>query len=283
MFAKIGYTWELMGASWDVLKRTKGLLVFPLLSCICCLLVMLSFALPAYKTGAWEPPAHGAAPAEKAAYYVVLFAFYFCNYFVITFFNTAIVAGAMSRMAGGEPSVAGCLRAAVTRIHLIVGWALLAATVGLILRIIEEQSEKVGRFVAGLLGMAWSMISFLVIPVLVMEEKGPLAALKQSTTLLKRTWGEQLVGNFSFGVVFFLLNLPAVIIAVIGIFLWISGQAMALAVTCIGAAIVYTIVLALIQSALQSIFQAAVYMHTQEVHAPGFPVKLLANAMSPRE
>jgi hypothetical protein len=285
MFAKLAYTWELMGASWRVLKKDREILVFPLLSGICCLIVLASFAFPMYTTDHWRPRS-GATQAQQAAYYALLFAFYFCNYFVITFFNTAIVACAVSRMSGGDPTVAGGFREAIKRIHLIAGWALVSATVGLILRIIEERSEKVGRFVAGLLGSAWTIMTFLVVPVLVVENKGPFAALGESTKLLRKTWGEQLVGNFSFGAIFTLLALPGIGVAVLGFYVWKTMHNGVTAVLCVVIAIVYMIVLSLIQSALSAIFQAAVYMHTQGAivdHGPqGFPVQLLNQAMSPR-
>lgn len=287
MFDKIAYTWELMGASWQVLKKDKEILVFPLLSGICCLLVLASFAVPMYTTDAWRPPPReGATPAEQVGYYAVLFAFYFCNYFVITFFNTAIVACAVGRMAGADPTVAGGFREAMKRIHLIAGWALLSATVGMILRVIEERSGKIGRFIAGFMGMAWTITTFLVIPVLVVENKGPFAALSQSTRLLRKTWGEQLVGNFSFGLVFTFLSLPAIALGLMGAYAYAGMQNPLGAAICIAIAVIYVIVLSLIQSALQAIFQAAVYLHTQEgvvdLRTQGFPVRLLNGAMSQR-
>src|ERR1041385_4400853 len=106
MFAKIGYTWRLMGASWEVLKQDKEILLFPLFSGICCLLVFASFALPMWVTGSWHPPRGAAAADQQVIYYGVLFLFYLCNYFVITFFNTAIIACAVMRLSGGNPTVA---------------------------------------------------------------------------------------------------------------------------------------------------------------------------------
>jgi len=287
MFDKIAYTWSLMGASWEVLKKDKEILVFPLLSGICCLLVVASFLMPMYATDSWRPPdRETATPQQQVVYYAVIFAFYFCNYFVITFFNTAIVACAVGRMAGSDPTVMGGLREAMKRIHLIAGWALLSATVGMILRMIEERSSKVGRFVAGLMGTAWTITTFLVVPILVVENKGPFAALGQSTKLLRKTWGEQLVGNFSFGLVFTLLSLPAIGLIVLGGYAWVSVRNGPAAAMCIAIAVVYMIVLSLIQSALQAIFQAAVYLHTQggvvDLRSQGFPVRLLDGAMSTR-
>lgn len=279
MFSKIGYTWSLMRASWDVLRRTKGLIVFPILSSICCLAVIASFAIPLIATGAWQPPAKNADAPRQLGYYATLFAFYFCNYAVITYFNAAIVSGAVARLTGGEAAVGGCLREATKQIHLIIGWALVSATVGMVLRVIEDRSPKVGQFVAGLLGAAWSIVSFLVVPALVVDNLGPLEALKESGRLLKKSWGEQLVGNFSFGLVFVLLMLPVLALGMFGGYAIVGMNSVALGVACIALAVVGLIVLGLVQSTLQTIFQAAVYLHTKGVQEHGFPAELMAQAM----
>jgi hypothetical protein len=276
---KIYRTWSLMSACWQILKKDKEMLVFPLVSGLCCLLLLASFVVPFYLTGAWQPPTSDADTGRQVLYYGTLFLFYLCNYFVVIFFNCAIVACATIRLGGGDPTVGDGFRAAAARLPVIAGWALVSATVGLVLRIIEERSEKVGRFVAGLLGMAWTLVSFLVIPILVVENKPPLTALKESTQLLKKTWGEQLVGNFSFGLLFFLLGIPAYVLIFLGI---VSGSGAA-ALVCIALAVIYLIALALVQSALQAIFQAAVYLYARNGQvAEGFQEEFLSGAMIQR-
>ncbi len=280
MFRKIGSTWDLMGASWGVLKQDKELLLFPLLSGICCLVVMASFAVPIWYTESWRPPQGQAGWEQKLAYYGVLFLFYLCNYTVITFFNSAIINGAIERMAGGDPTVGSCLSASASRFPLIFGWALVSATVGVVLRVIEENSKTVGRIITGLLGMAWTIVSFLVVPVLVAERKGPIDALKESALLLKRTWGEQVVSNFSFGLVFFLLSIPAYCAIGVAVYAAVQMHSLALAIAGAVVAVVYLIVLALIQSALQSIFQAALYLHSRQKLSPClYPDELLKDAL----
>jgi hypothetical protein len=274
---KIARTWSLMSECWQVLKQDKSLVIFPLISGICCLLLLASFAIPLYASGDWQPPARDAATPQQVAYYGTLFAFYVCNYFIVVFFNAAIVACAAIRLGGGNPTIADGLRAAASRLPGIAGWALVSATVGLILRIIEDRSDKIGQIVAGLIGMAWTVVSFLVVPVLVIESQNPLAALKISTGLLKKTWGEQLVSNFSFGAIFFVLGIPAFALIFLGIYL---GTAVALAV-CVGVAIVYLIALGLIQSALQAIFQTALYLYARDGQVPaGFRADVLDGALS---
>jgi Family of unknown function (DUF6159) len=273
---KIARTWSLMSECWQVLKQDKSLLVFPLISGICCLLLLASFAVPLYTTGNWQPPGHDATTQRQVAYYGTLFAFYVCNYFIVVFFNAAIVACAASRMGGGNPTIGDGLRAATSRLPVIAGWALVSATVGLILRIIEDRSEKIGQIVAGLLGMAWTVVSFLVVPILVVENKGPIAALQDSTTLLKKTWGEQLVSNFSFGMIFFLLAIPAIGLIILGV----AAGSSAVLILCAGLAVIYLIVLALVQSALQAIFQTALYLYARDGQVPpGFHAEVLGTAM----
>ena len=195
---KITRTWSLMAECWQVLKQDKSLLVFPLISGICCLLLLASFAIPLYQTGAWQPPSHDATTQRQVAYYGTIFAFYVCNYFIVVFFNAAIVACAAIRLGGGNPTIGDGLRAAASRLPVIAGWALVSATVGLVLRIIEDRSDKIGKIVAGLLGMAWTIVSFLVVPILVVENKGPIAALKDSTVLLKKNLGRTVGQQFQF-------------------------------------------------------------------------------------
>jgi hypothetical protein len=203
--------------------------------------------------------------------------FYFCNYFVIVFFNSAITACAAIRMNGGDPTVSDGFRAAFRRLHLIIGWTLVSATVGLVLRILEDRSERVGKFVAGLLGTAWTIASFLVIPILVIDEKGPIAALTESTILLKKTWGEHLIGNFSFGLLQFLLSILAIFPLVFG---FLVGGMTAL-IICITLAVTYLIVLTLVLSTLQTIFRAAVYSYARSGQAPtGFHPEVLRTSMT---
>lgn len=276
-----------MGDSWRLLKQDKELLLFPMISGICCIIVIASFAIPMILNESYVPPSADETgqveTADQVVYYAKLFLFYFCNYLVIIFFNSAIVGCVAMRMQGDNPTIADGFRISFSRMPLIVGWALIAATVGLILRIIEDKNKKIGRFIAGLLGMAWTMISFLVLPVMVIEKKNPFGALKESTAMLKRTWGEQIIGNFSFGLVFFLLFLPGIMVVVLGVVLGVVSQSLAVMIICIVLAVVYFIVLSLIQSALQVIFQTALYYYAKNGTAPvGFDTATLGGAIGTR-
>jgi hypothetical protein len=194
------------------------------------------------------------------------------------FFNTAVIACAALAFEGQEPSVGDGLGAAMSRLPQIAGWALLSATVGLILRIIEDRSEKIGQIVAGLMGAAWGVVSYLAVPVLVLEKKGPFAALSTSTSMLKKTWGQQFASNFGFGVIFFLLSIPAWI-GIIALFMMTPVKPILFGG--IALCVLYLVLMGLVHSVLQTIFQTALYMYARNGHAPeSFTDEMLNSAIT---
>jgi len=271
---KFSRTWQLMGASWQLLKQDKKLIVFPLISGVALVIVILLFGVPLYSSGEAQrylgDPNH---PARQM--YITLFLFYFISYFVMIYCNSALIACVLKQMDGDQPTLGDGWSAAWQRLPQIFGWALLASTVGFVLRLIEERVGFIGRIVVGLLGMAWTVTAFLVVPVLVAEGKGPIEAYKQSVAMFKRTWGEQLIGNVSFGLVFMLLGiLPVAIAVLLGAI--ISPLTL---VVIVPLAVIYLIALALMQSTLQTIYQVAIYRYATDGKAPdGFDSQLIAES-----
>ncbi len=188
MFARFAQSWSLIKASASVLRSDKELLLFPLLSAIASMVVAASFIVPAVLGGAVTTLGDGGHVSPTL--YLGLFAFYVVQYFVIIFFNTALVGAAMIRLRGGDPTVADGFRIALSKLPAILGYAVISATVGVLLRALQERAGFIGRYVVGLIGLAWTVASFLVVPVLANHDVGPIDAVKRSAELLKKTWGE---------------------------------------------------------------------------------------------
>ncbi len=144
---------------------------------------------------------------------VFLLAFYLAQYTVIFFCNTALVGAAMIRLDGGDPSVSDGFRIASERIGKIVAYAFISATVGMFFRWLSEKGF-LGRIVAGLIGVTWNIATYLVVPVLVVEDVGPIEAIKRSAALLRQSWGEQIAGHVGISVVFGFLTLGIMLAAV---------------------------------------------------------------------
>ena len=266
---------ELMRASWEVLKKDKEILFIPIISGVSLMVMLASFVVPAILVG--DPDLIQRLIHEDRNFSMtVSFIFYFLNYLIIIFFNSAIVACATVRMGGGDPTVLDGLNTASSRIGKVILWAFVSATVGMILRMIQGRSNLIGRAISGLLGMAWSVTSFLVIPVMVNENKGPFDAYTGSIDLLKKTWGEGLIGTFSFGLVFTIASLPAFFVVGAGAYL---GKGM-LTIILIISAVVYLVALSIFQSALMGIFQSALYQFARFGNVPsGFQERQLRHAI----
>lgn len=280
MFTRIANGWELTKQSYRVLMLDKELLLFPLMSGFSCLLVLGSFAAPLWNSKYINVIMNDQQVPQDPVAYIILFAFYFVNYFVIIFFNSALVACAIIRLKGGDPTVADGFRAAMNRLPQIAGWALVSATVGFILKLIESRSERVGQIVAGLLGMAWSITTYFVVPVLVVEKKNPFEAMKRSVGILRETWGESLVANFGVGMIIFLIMIPLILLIVAGGFLIASGSiVMGGALIAIGFMLI--LLVSLVSSAIHSILIAVLYMFAAEEEIPQqFDRSLIAHAFA---
>lgn len=277
MFERIANGLSLARQSFHVLMLDKELLMFPLLSGMSCLVVLASFATPLWGSELVAPIFnHGQLPEEPLAW-VLLAAFYFLNYFVIVFFNSALVACAIVRLKGGDPGVGDGLRASITRLPQICGWAAVSASVGLILRVVESRSERVGQFLASIFGLAWTITTYFVIPVLVVENAGPIEATKRSLSIVRKTWGEAMAANFGIGVVTFLGMLPGFAAIIGGVMLLTGSQGFGIALLFAGGA--WLLLVALVSSALDSIALGALYLYAAEDQVPaGFEKKLLQSA-----
>ena len=281
MFTRFSRSWELIKASAAVLRQDKELLLFPFFSAVATLLVFATFILPLVVTGAFQQAA--ADRSSDAMFGVVFFLFYLSQYFVIFFFNSALVGAAMIRLDGGDPTVSDGLRIARSRFVQILGYAAIAATVGLILRIIEERAGFIGRWIAGLLGLAFTVAAFLTVPILVSRDIGPVDAVKESAVLLKKTWGENIIGNAGMGFVFFLFYLAAAGIGMTFVFAAAQTGNPTLIVMVLGIVVLAVIAVALVQAALQGVYSAALYRYATEGTAGGaFSDTLLGEAFRPK-
>ena len=283
MFERFSRSWQLIKASASVLSQDKELLVFPAVSAVSAFIVGACFVLPMIGLGGFDRLDQVGEGGASIGIYLWAFAFYVSQYFVIFFFNAALVGAAMIRLEGGDPTVADGFRIAFGRIGPILGYAAIAATVGMVLRAIQERAGFIGKWIAGLLGVAWTVASYMVVPILVTRDVGPLDAVKESAQMLRRTWGENVIGQGGLGVVFGLIQ---VLIILLGIALFVGAVATksVTLMTLTGVGVVGVVVLvALVQTALSGIYAAALYRHASgQPVSVGFNPQLLQSAFAPK-
>ena len=283
MFYRLSRSWNLMKASAAVLADDKELLLFPLISTGALVVVLIAFAVPVIGLGALDGIAGGRDGRISAAMYVVGFLFYFVHYFVIVFFNTALVGAAMIRLDGGNPTLRDGLNIAMSKLRVIAAYALIAATVGMILRAIEERVGFVGRIIVGLIGMAWAIATYLVVPVLAARDMGPIDAVKESAWLVKTTWGENVIGQAGLGLAFGILIVAVVIFGGFFVLVAAAGHSVFLLVTALALTILAVGMLLLVQGALTGIYAAALYRYaTKGETTAGFAAEDMKLAFAPK-
>jgi hypothetical protein len=274
--SKLENSWTLIKASATVLKKNKKLIVLPAVSGVLVMLLSVVFIMPSLFNGELKEPGHLFSSVYSLLYYL---AYYFCSYSIIIFFNSVLITAAIADLKGEKISLGECFASSIGKIRIILGYALIGSTVGLILQWISDKAGLLGKMFTFLANMAWSLITFLVVPILVVENIGPIDAIKRSAGLLKETWGENLIGNigigFFFGIMVFVLGIAMFVLA---IFFAVSHMMnITILIGILFALMAITIIL--ISSTLSAIYTASLYLFASKGEAGNvFPKELMLNA-----
>jgi uncharacterized protein DUF6159 len=262
---------RLAKASWGVVKADKELLWLPIVSILCSFIIVGVFAAGAFGIGL---PQDGQRPSP--ALYVLMFGMYVALSFVTIYFNSALVAIAMKRLKGEPATLADGFAAARAHLGPIFLWAVLNATVGMIMRAIQERAGILGQIVGAIGAIAWSVLTFFVVPVLIFEDASVGDAIKRSGHIFKERWGEQFAGNATIGIAMLIVGLPALIV---------SGALFAVSpVVGIIVGVLAIVALAAVSTALTAVFNTALYRFATTGDASGaFTPDDLAGSFKPKK
>ena len=276
MSGRLSRGWAMAKASFAVLKRYPRLTILPMISGAVLWLVVgliILSMVPVVVTGKAD------ALAQNSTGQVAFYAAFFVALYVLTviavFFNVALIFCALRCHAGQEPSIRDGLKVAAGRLPQILGWALVSATVGVALNALESMLKEnlgfLGSLIGGLFEFGWTVVSYFVLPVLVVEGLGPIAALRRSSAILRSKWGESLAGEARFGLLGILFFLQALLLFFIGLALSLSYGPTALAglgpiLMTLG--LLYGIAIVVVLQALSIIFQSGVYLYATTGQVP---------------
>jgi Family of unknown function (DUF6159) len=267
---RISRSWDLVWQSFAVLRSDKQMAVLPVFSALSCL--SISAVILGVSTIILGPQivtmlgTSHSRPAMSPGMWACLMLLYVANYFVVIFFNVALVTIASDRLSGGHATLNDGLEAAWARKGVIFQWAVLTATVGILLRALEDRMGWLGRMIVNWIGIAWSLATYFVVPILAAEDLSPVAALQRSADIFREVWGEELVGGFSFGLIFALLTVPGIALPIVGMKFGATGAICGAIV-----AVVYWLFLGVVSAAVQGVFLAALYRYaTTKQVPPGF-------------
>jgi hypothetical protein len=251
--------WGLTKKSWALLREHPSLIRFPLYGAVATTLLAIVFLGPGLYL--WDDDQlAGAIPLIAIGVYVLSF--------VGFYFSVGLAACADMIFRGQEATVSDGLAVSRSRISQISGWAAVSAAISLVMGVLENQGGTLGTIAARLVGMAWSLITFLAVPVIAIEGTGPFETIKRSGSLFRERWGQQITGNIAIGGAVFLLGvLPAAILIGGGVVLWSSASLLGALLVVIG--VLVLAVAMLVQRALSGIFGVALYRYALDGETVG--------------
>ncbi len=271
MFGTFERSFKLIGESFAVLRKDKELLLFPIISAVVSLLLVITFLVPLLIGMIF------AGRFVQPLFWLVLIVLYFLVYFISVFFQGGLIAAANIRLRGGDPKFSDGIRIALKDIHRLFLWALVAATVGILISAIGRKNNMIGRIIEAILSYAWEILTFFVIPVIVLEDKGFVDSTKRSLELFRKAWGETVVGQFSIGAVFGLAGGLGFMALLASLF---SGSLAIIAAVFV-IVVIYWVALAVVSSTLNGIYKAALYNYAAGRKIK-FSTNILKNAFAPK-
>jgi hypothetical protein len=257
--SRIKRGWGLTKKSWTLLNTHRELIRFPLYGAFATVpLAILFFGPGLYLLD--KDSLAGAIPLLVIGVYVLsVVGFYF---------SVGLAAAANMIFNGEQATIADGLAVARANFSQICGWAALSTAISVLMGVLENQGGIAGNIAARLVGMAWSLVTFLAVPVIAIEGTGPLETLKRSASIFRQRWGQQITGNIAIGAAVFLIGvLPAVLLIVAGVALWSSASFLGALLVVIGALVLA--IAMLVSRALSGVFGVALYRYALDGKAVG--------------
>ncbi len=247
------------------MSHDKEMLMVPIIALIIQLFLLGASAIVLFSLGFFkvlEDEGSKVSPEE----YVFVFVAYVISAFMVAWTQAAIAHIVYTRAHGGDATLGQGLGRATGLWPALLLWSIITSTVGIILRSIAERSGTLGRIVTGLLGATWAVLTYFVVPSIVIGKRSALAAVSDSTTVFKRTWGETFVTNISFSLVIVLAFLSYVAVLVgVG---FLSGWSVGIAIAILLLFVAGLITLSLVSATLSSILRTLLYIYASEQITP---------------
>lgn len=270
---------QILSASWEMLQEDRQLFWIPVISATASLIAGATLFYPGFLAG--DAIGHSHSVALWAAFALAGFG----SSTVAIFFQAALVIGAYQRADGIQPTLGGVLAAAWKLRGPVLAWALLATTVGVAIRALENRLGWLGRLLGLIGGLAWAVVSFLVVPVVVAEGLGPIEAVKRSGQLLRDTWGTSLRTTLRFG----WIQMVALIVPMLGFFVGLAlvmpgtDSQRSLGIVILAISIVALFALGAVFAAVSTYSRALIYRYATGLAVPGVEPEVFGGAFVARK
>ena len=307
----IARSWTITKISFSVIGKDKEMLLFALFGAIASILYVVAIFIPSavflvftnninYLVQGLE--LIGNDDLNKAASnditeadfgfvlfeFVILFVVYVGLAFIAIFFNACVIYTTKIRLEGGDATFMESLRFGLSKIGIIFQWSIISATVGVLLFLLEKIAERVpgigNMVVYGIrivLGVMWSITTLFILPVLVYEDVSPAKAIRRSNDILRKTWGESIIGHAGLGLIQFFCIL-AVVAVTVGMLALNPSEIVIFWILALAIVSLYCI--SLVFSVAKTVFKTALYVYASTGKEPtAFSSELLAGAIKSKD
>lgn len=246
---------QLIRHSLRVLKQHKSLIIFPLISTISWLLLVSLLVSPIWYLVEKHWQQVHAFSTDEIGIIVFALVILFIGNLIVLFCNAAFISGAEAYCRQQPVKLSQCFKAAFVCGWEIIQWTIFNVTIGFFLRTFQTRATQMSFLGKSLAGIAWSVIMYIALPVLVIEKLPPFKIIQRSSELLQQTWGPNLVTNLGIGMILFCARLLALAPAIIGL-IW---GAQIGKMTGIALAVILLLLFHIFNVAIHNILRSVVY------------------------
>lgn len=277
---KFRASWLLLKESWRFLKADPELLLVPIITTILMIFCFGVLLIGILLSGVVSVGATASDTVLSLQAGVFLVGTYIISAFVLSFAKAMVTHTVVTRSSNQNATLGQSFKVAFKHMPALLLWSIMSATVGLVLRTISERSERLGQLLAGVVGGAWNVLTYFVVPAIVVDNMGAFSSLTRSGSVFKKTWGESLISNLSLGVIFLVGHIIAVGLFLVGFFIGTEYGLPILAMLALLLWIVWIFVAISLEQILKTILNSLLYVYaTSEVHPTNFNTELLQNIL----
>ncbi len=261
--------------AWAVIKENPYMLAFPVVGALLAIVAVLIVGGAGVAAMGWSEVEQTAdstqisGGVEIVGIIILIIAAYLAT-LITQIFMGGLVKCADEELQGRDSSFGAGLGAAFGRLPALMGWAAIETAVGWLLSAIRGNGDNniivtiLRLILAGLLAVAWSVLTFFVLPMIILRGKGPIQAIKESVGLIRQTWGLQIAGGVRIGGLIALVAiLPGILLTVVGVFIAASGTpAAGVPLSAVG--VIVIIAAQVLISAMRAIFSVAMLHYVED-------------------
>jgi hypothetical protein len=208
-------TWKTLKDSLSIVGKYRSYSLYPLLSYVVLVLITFTVIIPLFESVLGSDQQN---LLKRVLLCLTIYLAYGVQYFVITFYNVALLTGISARLDGGDPDLSVGMMRAVQRIGPIAIYTLVSATLGLLSLLARVLLNPIfGKvilpFIGNRLWVRWRQLSYsipllMAVPVIALEQPEPENIFERSGLLVKATWGARVKPAHSIELLALLVLLP---------------------------------------------------------------------------